>query len=284
MNKKTYPIRMAIPGLLIYLIIFVIPTFASFYFSMTRWNLRTSEFTGLENYVTFFTMTSTKSALKNTAIYASVCCLAKLILGLLLARYVCSGVRSGNYLKILIFFPTLLGNVVTATAFQSILEPNGIVNQVLAVFGIPTVRFLTDKRLALATCCVIDIWQGLGTATIIFIAGLSAIPRDYYEAASIDGARDFQVFRKITLPLMVPSINTVLTLSLIGGIRTYDLIYTLTGGGPGYATEVMGSVVYKLFSRGSYGLATTGNVIIFVIVSVIVFPLNAFVSRWEEQL
>jgi raffinose/stachyose/melibiose transport system permease protein len=284
MNKKRYPIWLSVPGLLIYIIIFIIPTFASFYFSMTTWNLKSSVFTGMDNFISFFTMTSTRSALINTAIYASVTCSCKVILGLLIARYVCSGIRTGNYLKIIIFFPTLLGNVVVGVAFQSLLDPAGIVNQALAAIGIPAVRFLTDKSIALATCCAIDIWKGLGTATIIFVAGLSAIPRDYYEASAIDGATERKNFTKITLPLIVPTINTVLTLSLIGGLRDYDLIYTLTGGGPGYATEVIGSVVYKLFSRGSYGLATAGNVILFVIVSVIIFPLNSFVSKWEERL
>ncbi len=284
MNRKRYPIWLAIPGLLIYITIFVIPTFASFYFSMTTWNLKTAVFTGIENFRTFFTMTSTRAALINTAIYAVVTCSAKVIFGLLIARYVCSGIRSGNYLKIVIFFPTLLGNVVIGTAFQSVLEPTGIVNQALSAAGISAVRFLTDKSVALAACCAIDIWKGMGTAVIIFVAGLSAIPQDYYEASAIDGATDLKKFTKITLPLIVPTVNTVLTLSLIGGLRDYDLIYTLTGGGPGYSTEVIGSVVYKLFSRGSYGLATAGNVILFAIVSVIVFPLNSFVGKWEERL
>ena len=284
MNKKRHPMWLAVPGLLIYITIFVIPTFASFYFSMTTWNLKSSVFTGFENFISFFTMTSTRSALINTAIYATVTCSAKVILGLLIAQYVCSGIRTGNYLKIVVFFPTLLGNVVIGTAFQSVLDPGGIVNQALTGAGLPVVRFLTDKTIALATCCAIDIWKGLGTAVIIFVAGLSAIPRDYYEASAIDGATGRKNFTRITLPLIIPTINTVLTLSLIGGLRDYDLIYTLTGGGPGYSTEVIGSVVYKLFSRGSYGLATAGNVILFVIVSIIVFPLNSFVSKWEERL
>lgn len=284
MTKKRYPLGLAVPGLLIYTIIFVLPTFVSFYFSMTTWNLKTSVFIGLENFLTFFTMSNTKAALMNTAVYATVTCSAKVILGLLFAQYVCSGIRSGNYLKIVVFFPTLLGNVVIGVAFQSILDPSGIFNQTLNTLGLSTIRFLTDKNVALATCCVVDIWKGIGTAMIIFVAGLSAIPKDYYEASAIDGATGWSSFMRITIPLMVPTINTVLTLSLIGGLRDYDLIYTLTGGGPGYSTEVVGSVIYKLFSRGSYGLATSGYVILFIAVSIIVFPLNSFVGKWEEQI
>lgn len=284
LNRKTYPIWLAAPGLITYIIIFIIPTFASFYFSMTIWNLKEARFVGLENFITFFSMTNTRTALINTAIFALVTCSVKIILGLLLAQYICNGIKSGNYLKIVIFFPYLLGNVVVALAFRAILEPAGTVNQFLQLIGLDAVRWLTDKRFALMTCIVADIWKGIGTVTIIMIAGICAIPKSYYEAAAIDGASPWRAFRKITLPLLIPSFNTVLTLCLIGGLRSYDLVQALTGGGPGYSSEVLGTVIYKLFARGSYGLATAGNVILFIIVAFIVFPINSYVAKREVDM
>ena len=284
LNRKTYPIWLAAPGLITYIIIFIIPTFASFYFSMTIWNLKEARFVGLENFITFFSMTNTRTALINTAIFAFVTCCVKIILGLLLAQYICNGIKSGNYLKIVIFFPYLLGNVVVALAFRAILEPAGTVNQFLQLIGLDAVRWLTDKRFALMTCIVADIWKGIGTVTIILIAGICAIPKSYYEAAAIDGASPWRAFRKITLPLLIPSFNTVLTLCLIGGLRSYDLVQALTGGGPGYSSEVLGTVIYKLFARGSYGLATAGNVILFIIVAFIVFPINSYVAKREVDM
>lgn len=283
-EKKIYTGWLALPGILIYVIIFVIPTFASFYFSMTTWNLKTAVFTGFDNFVTFFTMTNTKASLINTALYAFFTCSVKVVLGLLIAHYLCKKVKSAGYLKIVLFFPTLLGNVVVAIAFEKLLSSGGIVNQVLESLGMEPVKFLTSAQWALITCIVVDIWKGIGTAMLIYIAGISAIPDNYYEAAAIDGARPIQIFTRITLPLLIPTINTVLTLSLIGGLRTYDLIYAMTGGGPGYSTEVLGSVIYKLFSRGNYGLATAGYVIMFIAVSLIVFPLNAYVAKKEAEL
>jgi raffinose/stachyose/melibiose transport system permease protein len=119
---------------------------------------------------------------------------------------------------------------------------------------------------------------------VIYIAGLRAISPDYYEAARIDGANRIQTFRMITLPLIVSSINTVLTLSLIGGLKSYELIMTMPEGGPGFATEVLGLVVYKLFGQGMYGLATAGSVILFVSISCIIYPLNHFVSKKEVEI
>ena len=284
LNRKTYPIWLAAPGLITYILIFIIPTFASFYFSMTIWNLKEARFVGLENFITFFSMTNTRTALINTAIFALVTCSVKIILGLLLAQYICNGIKSGNYLKIVIFFPYLLGNVVVALAFRALLEPAGTVNQFLQLIGLDAVRWLTDKRFALMTCIVADIWKGIGTVTIILIAGICAIPKSYYEAAAIDGASPWRAFRKITLPLLIPSFNTVLTLCLIGGLRSYDLVQALTGGGPGYSSEVLGTVIYKLFARGSYGLATAGNVILFIIVAFVVFPINSYVAKREVDM
>ena len=251
---------------------------------MTIWNLKEARFVGLENFITFFSMTNTRTALINTAIFALVTCSVKIILGLLLAQYICNGIKSGNYLKIVIFFPYLLGNVVVALAFRAILEPAGTVNQFLQLIGLDAVRWLTDKRFALMTCIVADIWKGIGTVTIILIAGICAIPKSYYEAAAIDGASPWRAFRKITLPLLIPSFNTVLTLCLIGGLRSYDLVQALTGGGPGYSSEVLGTVIYKLFARGSYGLATAGNVILFIIVAFVVFPINSYVAKREVDM
>ncbi len=283
-DKKTYTGWLAVPGILIYIIIFVIPTFASFYFSMTTWNLKTSTFIGLKNFFTFFTMANTKAALINTFFYAGATCLLKVVAGLLIAQYLCRKVKSAEYLKIILFFPTLLGNVVVAIAFEKLLASGGIVNQAIALFGGEPVKWLTDSATALITCIIIDVWKGIGTAMLIYVAGISAIPSTYFEAAAIDGATPAKQFREITLLLLVPTINSVLTLSLIGGLRTYELVYAMTGGGPGYSTELLGSVIYKLFARGSYGLATAGYVIMFAVVSVIVFPLNSFVAKREAEL
>ena len=241
LNRKTYPVKLAFPGLVIYIIIFIVPTFASLYFSMTIWNLREAKFVGLENFVSFFTMTNTRTALINTAIFALCTCSVKIILGLLLAKYICSGIRSGNYLKIVIFFPYLLGNVVVALAFRALLEPAGTINQFLEWIGLDAIHWLTDKHYALLSCIVADIWKGIGTVTIILIAGMCAIPKSYYEAAAIDGASSWTAFRKITLPLLIPSLNTVLTLCLIGGLRSYDLIQALTGRRTGLCLRGFGN-------------------------------------------
>ena len=283
-EKKAYNGWLAVPGFAIFIVIFVIPTLASFYFGFCRWNLRVAEWTGFDNFVKFFTMYNTKDAIKNTFVFTVWQTSFKVVFGLIIAVALNSGIKSQSYMKSILFIPTLFGSVVVSSAWASIMAPNGILNQLIVTLGGKGVKWLTDKNWAMFSCVVVDIWKGIGTTLIIYIGGLSAIPKIYYEAAAIDGVTPVQQFFRITLPLMVPSINTVLTLCLIGGFKNYELIYSLTGGGPGYSTEVLGSAVYKLFCTGSYGLATTGYIIIFIVACCIVLPINHLVSKREEEL
>ena len=115
------------------------------------------------------------------------------------------------------------------------------------------------------------------------MAGLVSIPQEYYEAASIDGATGWQKFKAITLPLVMPATITVIILSLIGGLRSFDLIWAMTRGGPGFTSDVIASVIYKQYQAGFYGLSTAGNVVLFVLVAVIIVPLSAFLNRRQVE-
>src|SRR5690606_13980971 len=139
--------------------------------------------------------------------------------------------------------------------------------------------WFTDPSIALLSVAAVDVWRGLGIATLIYIAGLVAIPQEYYEAARVDGAGRWQQFRSITLPLVMPATGTVIILSLIDGLRSFDLIWATTGGGPGFASDVIGSVIYKQYQAGFYGLSTAGNVILFVVVTAIMIPVTMLINR-----
>lgn len=284
-NKKMYRLWMVTPGLLIYMIVFIIPTFISFYFALTRWNLTSAEFIGLENFREFFSQVSLRTSLGNTFIYAFSTSLSKVIFGIFIAlgltgRYN----RVKGYLKTIVYFPTLLGFVVVGIAFSSLMHPNGLINHFLANFGVEKIKWLTNPKLALFSVILVDFWKGIGVTTVIYIAGIQAIPTDFFEAAQIDGASRIQRFAHITLPLLVSSINTVFTLSLIGGLKSYELILTMTEGGPGFSTQVLGLSIYKLFGEGMFGLATCGSVIQFIVISLIIYPLNNFITKREVTL
>jgi raffinose/stachyose/melibiose transport system permease protein len=160
----------------------------------------------------------------------------------------------------------------------------GAINVMLGLVGIPGPGWLTDPRLALLSVAMVDVWKGVGLATVIYMAGVVAIPQEYFEAAAIDGATAWQRFWNVTLPLLKPATVTVIILSLIGGLRSFDLIWAMTRGGPGFTSDVIASVIYKQYQAGFYGLSTAGNVVLLVLVAVIIVPLSWFLNRRQVDL
>lgn len=288
MNKVTrnmYSYAFLIPAALIYCIFFLTPTVMSFFFSMTRWTLIDWQFIGFENYVDFFSEPSLRIGFKNTLIYAFVTAGLKVVLGLLLAVFLCSKIRTKHYLRSVVFFPALLSTIAVGVVFSAMMHPTtGVINAGFGLFGMTGPDWLGNPRIALLSVALVDVWKGVGIATVIFIAGIMAIPGHYYEALKIDGGNSFQEFFHITLPLSRPAMNTVIILALIGGLRTFDLVWAMTEGGPGFTTDLLASVIYKQYAGGFYGLATAGNVLLFFFVALIAFPIFKFLNRKEVDL
>lgn len=282
---KSYPLWFYLPGGAIYLVLFIVPTVLGFYFAFTRWTLFDSTFVGFDNFVRFFEDPSLIGSLRNTLVYAFVTSASKVVLGLLLAVLLTAPIIARGYLRSVVFFPVLVSAVGVGLTFQVLLNPStGLVNEALGAIGIDGPRWLVDPNIALLSVAAIDIWKGVGLATLIYIAGIAAIPPEYYEAARVDGAGSWQVFRSIILPLSFPATSTVIILSLIGGLRSFDLIWTTTQGGPGFASDVLASIIYKQYQAGFFGLSTAGNVVLFVVVTAIIYPLSRWLAKREVSL
>ena len=284
-KRSPYPFWFCLPAAVIFLVFFMVPTFSSFFFSLTRWDLSTWEFIGLDNFVNFFQEPALVIGLKNTLIYAVVTCSLKVVLGILLAQLLTSPIIARGFLRSVVFFPVLVSTIGVGLTFTVLMDPSaGLINKSLSVAGIEGPAWLVDPRFALLSVALVDVWKGVGLATVIFIAGIVSIPREYFEASAVDGASAFRRFWHIVLPLSKPAITTVVILSLIGGLRTFDLIWAMTRGGPGFTSDVIASVIYKQYQAGFYGLSTAGNVVLFVLVTAIVFPLYRFFTRQEVEL
>jgi len=283
--KSPYTMWFYLPAAIVYGVLFVIPTLTSFYFSLTRWSIFDSKFIGFDNYVTFFQEPALVSGLIHTLIYAVVTSGLKVVLGLLLAVLLTSQIAGRGYLRSVVFFPVLVSTIGVGLTFTVLMDPSrGLINQSLATIGIDGPGWLTDPKYALLSVALVDVWKGVGLATLIYIAGIVSIPQEYFEAAKVDGAGAWDNFRKIVLPLARPATVTVIVLSLIGGLRSFDLIWAMTRGGPGFTTDVIASVIYKQYQAGFYGLSTAGNVVLFLVVTAIVLPLSRFLNRKEVEL
>jgi raffinose/stachyose/melibiose transport system permease protein len=281
-RSSPYPSWFYLPAAVIYGVLFLVPTFASFYFSLTRWSLFDIEFIGFDNFGQFFREPMLVKGFVNTVIYGSLTSALKVVLGLLLAVLLTSQVIARGYLRSVVFFPVLVSTIGVGITFRVLMDPfDGLINNALATLGIDGPGWLTDPRWALFSVALVDVWKGVGLATLIFIAGIVAIPQEYFEAAKVDGASAWQTFWRVTVPLVQPATATVIILSLIGGLRSFDLIWAMTRGGPGFTSDVIASVIFKQYQAGFYGLSTAGNVILFLVVTAIVVPLFIWLNRRE---
>jgi raffinose/stachyose/melibiose transport system permease protein len=284
-KHSPYPYWFYLPAAIVYGILFVVPTLLAFYFSLTRWTIFSSEFIGFGNYVTFFQEPALVSGLWHTLVYAVITSGAKVVLGMLLAVLLTSQIVARGWLRSVVFFPVLVSTIGVGLTFTVLMDPEtGLINDALGAIGIQGPGWLTNPKLALFSVALVDIWKGVGLATLIYIAGIVSIPHEYFEAAKVDGAGAWDSFRRIILPLARPATVTVIILSLIGGLRSFDLIWAMTRGGPGFTSDVIASVIYKQYQAGFYGLSTAGNVILFLLVMAIIFPLNWFLNRKEVDL
>lgn len=283
--NASYPLWFYAPAGVIYGVFFIVPTFASLYFSLTRWTLFETEFIGLDNFVQFFREPMLVKGFVNTFLYGAATSIAKVVIGLALGVLLTSRIVARGYLRAVVFFPVLVSTIGIGFTFRVLLDPeDGLVNRALAVVGIDGPGWLTEPSLALWSIALVDVWKGVGLATLIYIAGLVTIPDEYFEAAIVDGANAWERFWRITLPLVRPATNTVIILSLIGGLRSFDLIWAMTRGGPGFSSDVIASVIYKQYQAGFYGLSTAGNVVLFLVVIVVIVPLFSALNRRVAEL
>ena len=284
MVQRTYPYWFYLPAALVFGVFFVVPTALAFYFSLTRWTLFNTNFIGLDNYISFLGDPHLMSGLRNTIIYALLTSGLKVTIALPLAMLLTSNIRLKGLFRNIIFFPVLVSTVAVGITFATLMQPSiGLINTVLGFFGLSGPDWLGNPDLALYSVALVDVWKGVGIAMVIFIAGILSIPVEYFEAARLEGGT-WVKFRYVILPLARNATFTVILLSFIGGLRSFDLIWTMTHGGPGFASDVLTSVIYKEYQAGFYGLSTAGNVVLFILVTIIVYPLMRFFNRMELEL
>lgn len=288
--KKFYPNYFTFPAIIIFTIFFALPVIAGFILSFTNWNINRvfePKFNGIRNFTYLFQDDYFKLALINTCKFAVITTIFIIILGLLLALMLNSFVFGKSFFRTLFYLPAVLSLIVVGIIFTSVLKmEGGVLNQILTALGLETFTrdWLGNPKTALNCVMFVQIWKWSGFAMAIFLAGLQGIPKDYYEAAEIDGASKLQQFRKITFPLLAPAFTVVVTMNTIGGFKVFEQVYVMTGGGPGNATQVLSTYVYREFSKGTLGRSTAMGFILFLMISVIAVIINKILTRREVEM
>ncbi|AIQ34470.1 carbohydrate ABC transporter permease [Paenibacillus sp. FSL R5-0345] len=282
-------LMMILPAFIGFTILFIVPTLMSFGYSVTNWSVYKPNFSfiGLDNYVKLFHDTKNMTAIKNSVNYALVITIIQNTLAILFATLLNKTGFVTNLVKSIFFFPAVLSVLVVGFLFQYIMTSAdyGLLNNIIQFFGGHPVNWLGNGKIALYSVLSTQVWQWTGWSMVIYIANLKSIDSSLYEAANIDGASKLQTFRTITLPLLYPAASFNILMSLIGGVKVFDVVFAMTKGGPGSATEtIMTTLIREGFSSGRTAYASAFAVVFFVIVFTLSKLVTFFLNKWEERI
>jgi multiple sugar transport system permease protein/sn-glycerol 3-phosphate transport system permease protein len=239
-----------------------------------------NKFVGFDNYTTLFDNREFRLVLKNTAIFIGACVVFTLAFGLMAAMLLNLKLKGRNAVRALVFAPTLISGAAIGVVWAYIFDPRfGLLAQVFGWINIDSPRWLERPGWALAAVIIVYVWKNLGFAAVIFLAGLQGIPADLYDAAKIDGANAWWRFRSVTIPMLSPISFFLMITSILATFQAFDIIQTMTEGGPAYGSTTLVYYVYdKSFGTGqNYGRAAAAAIILFVVmllVTILQFRLS----------
>ena len=290
-KNKIYPWWFLVIPLLFYICFFLSPSRLGVGYSFTDWSSRSAidgtHFVGLKNYIEIFTSdTDYASGILHTLMFTVVSNIVKLIPALLLAVMLQEGLRGKGIYRTILYLPSILPFVIIGIVFKSIFNfDHGLLNTVLEALNLEFLqqKWLSDLDVVWKSIFGVDAWRGIGYCMTIFLAGLQTIPKSLYEAAKIDGANFWQRLRYITLPMLSGAVMINLVFGITYGLKVFDIVYVLTNGGPGHATEVLTTYSFQLYSTGNYGMSTALNAILLLITAVIGIVVVRTMSKREVQ-
>ena len=262
-----------LPSFVLILIFSIIPILMNAYFSFTKYNvIQSPQWIGLANYARMIKDHYVVDSLRNTLVYTAITVplqtAGALVLGAVIASFFKN--KLGNFVKGSLFVPTIASGILIGTLWFLFLAPRGVVNEILNLFHLPSVTWLGGKYSSMLSVCMVSVWKNVGYFLVIYYAGIMDIPKELYEAAKVDGANGIQCFFKITLPELKNITYLVLTLGIIWSFQVFDLVYIMTGGGPGTSTITLVMTIYNAaFKEYNMGYASAVALLLFVIILLI---------------
>lgn len=280
---------MILPAFIGFLLLFIVPTLMSFAYSTTNWSVYKPNysFIGLDNYISLFADKKNIVAIQHSITYAILITVLQNGFAILFAVLLNRKGIMANMVKSIFFLPAVLSILVVGFLFQYIMTSAdyGLLNNIIQFFGGTPVNWLGNGKIALYSVLATQVWQWTGWSMVIYIANLKSIDGSLYEAAEIDGAGKLQTFGRITLPLLYPAASFNILMSLIGGLKVFDVVFAMTKGGPGYATEtIMTTLIREGFNSGRTAYASAFAVVFFVIVFALTQIITFFLNKWEERI
>lgn len=279
-QRKIFPYLMLLPMAAIFIVYLFYPACNGFYTSFTKWDgINPAEFVGLDNYRRLLTDGTFWTSFKQTMIFTVISVPGIYVMALLLALPLTRNIHASSFFRAIFYWPCMISSIVVGLMWRFVFgEDFGIINYIITLFGGESVKWLTSPKAAMGIIIFVTIWSMAGYYMVMFVAGIKAIPEDYYEAATIDGATYWESVRFITMPLLKSTSLMILVLSTVAVIRTYPLVYALTKGGPAGATKLMVQIIQETgFEKSKMGYACAMTMVLFVVLAIVTsvqFRLN----------
>jgi raffinose/stachyose/melibiose transport system permease protein len=277
-----------VPALVLVLAVHYVAVGAGAWYAFTDWNgLGQARWIGLGNFREIWRDPAARGALEHTLLLAFTFVAATNVIGLALAVALHRTLKARNFIRALFFAPVVMSPLAVSFIWQFLFDYAGPLNRFFAAVGLDSWRqgWLGSPTWALWTIFVVMVWQFSGLTMIIYLAGLQGIPEELDEAAAVDGAAMLFRFRRVTLPLLAPALTVALTLTLINGLRVFDQILALTGGGPVDASETLATQVYKqTFVNGRFGYGAALALVLTLLIAVIAVAQLAVLRARENKI
>ena len=287
-SKQRKLLLLTVPGLLLITLFVFVPLVNGMRVAFYSWNGygKVMRFVGLKNFVDLFSDERLLRTTINTLIYGFGSCLLQNILGLAAAMFVNRKFRGCNAIRAILYMPIMISAFIMGKIMSYIFSfDNGVFNDILGLFGIEPVYWLGNSWVAVLLITLVNSWQYLGLCMLIYLAGLQNIPSSYMEVAEIEGASPWQRFFRVTLPMLIPSVTTCVVTNLIGGLKLYEMVVGLTGGGPNRESMSLAQYIQLLyFADEKAGYAAAVGIFMFFLIMLLALPINHFLRKREVQL
>lgn len=286
-RRKRLLLSLYIPAFLLIIVFMIIPLGNAVKVSFFKWNgySQKMKWIGFENYMTIFTDKVFRRSMMNTFIYGFGSTLLQNIAGLSAALFVNKQFKGRNFVRLILYMPIMISGVIMGAIQYYIFNyDNGVLNNLLNLAGIPNIYWMESGIGSVLIITLINSWQTMGFCMLIYLAGLQNIPNMYREAALLDGTSRRQLFFKIDLPLLMPAVTTAVITNLIGGFKLYDIIVTLTNGGPNRKSLSLSYYVSLLyFNDEKAGYSAAVGIALFLIIFIVAVPINRYLRSREVE-
>ena len=265
-NRKLIPYLFILPNMVLFVVFMILPIFMTGGYSLTKWNgIGAKEFIGFANYTKIFSNSIFLTSLKNTFVFTLAVVPLEMALGLLTGMLLNQPFKLRGFVRASLYLPCMISSVITGLAFMWLFDTNlGLINYLLTSSGFSKIPWAENRQYAMLMVIITYLWHYTGSKMVIYLAALQGIPAEYYEAATVDGANGFQRFVHITIPMLKGTNLFVLITTIIESFKAFDLIHTMTGGGPRNATSTLVMYIYNTaFVNNNFGRASAAGIILF---------------------